>query len=118
MSSLLKVSHDFPSKVKGTSPSEDRYYVLVLFDISDQKKYRVLVKILKSYGNRVQKSIFEAQIKKTQIRALKASVERLMSSERFYNPDDNIRVYEISGYCEMTVFGERNSTLIEENIFV
>lgn len=105
-------------RVVGPSPAENRYYVLVLFDISEQKKYRLLLKILNRYGSRIQKSVFEAQLKASQIRELSESLERLMSSERFCNPNDNIRVYKVSGNCTATVLGDYKSNLMEENIFL
>lgn len=107
-----------PGRVNGPSPAENRYYVIVLFDISDAKKYRLLTKVLKGYGTRIQKSVFEAQLKRSQIKTLIASVEKLMSSRRFFNPDDNIRIYEIAGHCDLTIFGECHIDVIEDNIFV
>ena len=105
-------------KVAGTSPAESAYYVLVLFDISDAKKYRKLIGILKRYGMRVQKSVFEAQLKMAQIKELVEAIERLMSSARFYNADDNVRIYRVAGNCEVPIFGQYESNLTEENIFL
>ncbi|WP_303133520.1 CRISPR-associated endonuclease Cas2 [uncultured Olsenella sp.] len=113
----LNKTYRAPGKVRGTSPSEDTYYVLVLFDISEAKKYRFLVRALKKYGLRVQKSVFEAQITQSKLKRLLVQIERLMSSERFFNPDDNVRVYKIAGECELSVFGECVDTTFEENIF-
>lgn len=118
MASPLSVTHNAPGKLKGASPSEDRFYVTVLFDISETKKYRLLLKILKSYGTRVQKSVFEMQITRSQIKAMVSSIEKLMGSTRFYNPDDNVRIYEISGHCNLTVFGKFTDNLMEENVFI
>ena len=117
MENSLRKTELSPGKVGGASPAEDRFYVMVLFDISDQKKYRILIKILNRYCMRVQKSVFEAQLKMSQIRQLTNSVERLMSSTCFFAPEDNVRIYRISGNCTATVFGECKSNLIEENIF-
>ncbi len=50
-------------RIAGASPAENRYYVLVMFDIADPKKYRLLMRILKRYATRIQKSVFEAQLK-------------------------------------------------------
>ena len=105
-------------KTVGPSPAESRYYILILFDISDPKKYRTLLKVLKRYGSRVQKSVFEAQLKPLQIKEIIGAIERIMTLPRFYNPDDNIRIYKIASNCEMTVFGKYESNLIEENIFL
>lgn len=106
-----------PAKVHGASPSEDRYYILVLYDISDAKKMRLLVKILKRYGVRVQKSVFEGSVRQTQIRKMLQEIRRLMSSDRFFNANDNVRIYKIAGECELSVFGDYQSQELEENIF-
>lgn len=106
-----------PGKLSGASPSDCRYYILVLFDISNPKKYRILVKLLKQYCVRVQKSVFEGQLKSAQIRKLSDSIERLMAVEYYFDSNDNVRIYKIAGNCNLTVFGVYTSTIMEENIF-
>jgi len=118
MSAEAKKTELAVGKKAGASPTEDRFYVVVFFDIADAKKYRLLVKTLKSYGSRIQKSVFEAQLSRRQIRDLLAKVEQLMSSETYYNPSDNVRVYKIAGNCEITIFGANESSFLEENIFI
>jgi CRISPR-associated endonuclease Cas2 len=98
-------------KLPGASPASDRYYVVALFDISEAKKYRALLKILKSYSCRIQKSVFEAHLKRSQIKEMSAKIETLMTSERYYNPSDNVRLYRIAGNCALTVFGSYQSTI-------
>ena len=105
-------------KTAGASPAESTYYVLVLFDISDAKKYRNLMRLLKRYGTRIQKSVFEGQLRRSQIKELVGAIEKLMGSARFYNADDNVRIYKIASSCEVTVFGRYESNLTEENIFL
>ena len=117
MSASTAVTELTPGKLSGASPSDHRYYTLVLFDISNPKKYRMLVKLLKQYCVRIQKSVFEGQLKSAQIRELVYSIDRLMAAERYYDPNDNIRVYKIAGNCNLTVFGAYTSTIMEENIF-
>lgn len=104
-------------KVKGSSPAEDLYYVLVLFDIADSKKYRLLVKLLKRYSTRIQKSAFEAYLRTSQVKELVKEMDKLMESERYYNEDDNVRIYRIAGNCNVTVFGRVADNVPENNIF-
>lgn len=104
-------------KLHGASPSESRYYVLVLFDISDARKYRSFVKVVKRYATRVQKSVFEAYLKSFQVKEMIGLIERLMKSDAFFNPDDRVRIYKISGNCDVVDFGVHQSNLPEENIF-
>lgn len=111
------LTRSFPGKIKGASPSEDRYYVIVLFDISDAKKYRLLLKILLKYSSRVQKSVFEASLRNSQIKDMVGSIERLMASARYSNPQDKVRVYKIAGDCEMVVFGTCENANLSDDIF-
>ena len=74
--------------------------------------------MLKRHDSRVQKSVFKAQLKPSQIREVVESIGRIMTLPRFYNPDDSIRAYKIASNCGMTVFGRYESNLIEENIFL
>ena len=115
--SLPKVHQVSHGKINGASPSEDRFYTLIFYDISDAKKYRCLVKILKSYGTRVQKSVFEAQLKQSQIKELSTSIERLMLSKAYYNADDSVQIFRISGNCESTVYGFYNENILEDSLF-
>lgn len=114
VSPIRQVSH---GKIHGASPAEDRFYVLIFYDISNAKKYRCLVKILNSYGVRVQKSVFEAQLKREQIKDLSAEVGKLMADGRFYSAGDSIRIYKIAGNCEATIFGLYCDTSMEDNLF-
>lgn len=104
-------------KISGASPSEDRYYVLILFDISNSKKYRKLIKVLKKYSKRVQKSVFEAYIKPSQLKELLDSINHIMQMKNSFNPDDSVRIYKIASNCELVVYGEYKATIPEENIF-
>lgn len=112
---VQQVAH---GKVRGTSPAEDRFYTLIFYDISDAKKYRCLVKILKSYATRVQKSVFEAQLKRSQIRELSLSIEKLMLAKTYYNPNDSVQIFRIAGNCEATVYGLYSEHVLEESIFL
>lgn len=118
MACQLGVTADLAlGRISGASPADDRDYVLVLFDISDQKKYRALTKVFQRYGTRVQKSVFEAHLRRADIKGLLEATRRIMGSERFFNPSDNVRIYRIAGNCRLTVFGGYEPTLLEENIF-
>lgn len=113
----LKVAQRKVGRIKGSSPSVDQYYVVMLFDISEPKKYRALVKILKSYGSRIQKSVFEAQLQNSQIKHLIFQVGQLMGSKRYFNEADRVRIYKIAGNCEVTVMGEDSEAAMEDDIF-
>lgn len=63
--------------------------VLVIYDISNDKKRTRLAKVLQGYGERVQQSAFEASINKRKYQAL---VKQL---KRYAGKNDSIRIYKI-----------------------
>ena len=101
---MLKVHETRLGKIRGSSPAEDRYYVVVLFDISNQKKYRRIIKILNGYGDRIQYSIFEAYLRSAQIKEMVQKTRDVMANERYYDPKDKIRIYRVAGNCDLTIF--------------
>ena len=81
------------------SREEIKYIVLIIYDIMDDKHRRNLVKILSSFGLRVQKSAFEARLNKRQYNKL------LSKLDKYYRDDDNIRIYRLQEYEEVKVYG-------------
>ena len=90
---------------------EDKIFVLIIYDIIYNKKRTQFAKYLQSYGFRVQKSAFEALIKKKAYRKLIEGIEKYASAE------DSIRVYKISGKAQVKNFG-RNVSEIEEEVII
>ena len=81
------------------SREEVKYIVLIIYDITDDKHRRNIVKILSSFGIRVQKSAFEARLNKRQYNKL------LYKLDKYYRDDDNIRIYRLQEYEEVKVYG-------------
>ena len=79
-----------------------KYIVLIIYDISDDKHRRNLVKILSSFGLRVQKSAFEGRLNKRQYNKLLSKIDK------YYKDGDNIRIYRLQEYEEVKVYGTRN----------
>lgn len=116
----LKRSEKSYGRIVGATPAENKFYVLVMFDISDTKKYTVLTKLLKRYGYRIQNSIYEGYVKSSDYRDLVSKIDKIMGGKRFFNPDDRIRVYRISGSCNALIYGPQsdNDDLLETNLFL
>lgn len=53
-------------------------YVLVSYDISDQKRWRKVFKLMKGYGEHVQYSVFICQLTELQKAKLQASLEDII----------------------------------------
>ena len=119
MTELVKTERSF-GRVTGSSPSEHKFYVLVMFDVSDRKKYTLLVKHLKRYSYRIQNSVFEAHLKMADFKNLVAGIEKLMRSKRYFDAGDRVRVYRVSSTCETVIFGEFDSESIDldKNLFI
>lgn len=90
----------------------DKVFVLIIYDISDNKKRVKLSKLLLGYGFRIQKSAFEAFITKKKYREL---LERLPA---YASADESIRVYKIIGKGQVTTFGKIEDNSQEDIIVI
>lgn len=94
------------------NPGNDKVFVLIIYDITDNKKRLKLSKLLLGYGFRIQKSAFEAVITKKKYKEL---LSRLPS---FAGTDDSIRVYKIIGKGQVTAFGKAEEEKTEDIIII
>lgn len=89
-----------------------RYLVLIIYDISLTKRRNKLVKLLKRYAVRVQKSAFECVLDKRLFEKLIAQLDN------FFLEGDYIRVYRLTGNADVTVWGDVGETEYEEVIVI
>lgn len=85
-----------------TTPDEKKtneIFALIIYDIIDNKRRKLLVKYLQGYGFRVQKSCFEVILNKTLFKKLKAEIGKYATDE------DSIRIYQINGSGQVTCYG-------------
>mgnify|MGYP002510143765 CR=1 FL=1 len=77
-------------------------FVLVIYDIVDNKKRAKFAKMLEGYGKRVQKSAFEAMLSPR-------SYEKLIGEISKYVPknstEDSVRIYRILGKGKVLYWG-------------
>lgn len=64
-------------------------YVVVAYDIEDDRRRTRIARILEGYGERVQWSVFECHIEERHLQRLVRTLERVMC------PGDAIRVYRM-----------------------
>lgn len=83
---------------------ECKVYVLIIYDIIDNRKRVKLSKFLQGYGFRIQKSAFEAMLSPRLYQDLKKKIAAFASEE------DSIRVYKIIGKGQVTCFGKKDET--------
>ena len=93
--------------------SVKKLYVLIIYDIVDNKKRLAFAKKLNGYGFRVQKSAFEAMITESLYRKLIDEIPRMIDKEL-----DSVRVYKIRGSGEVNLCGVSPAIAEEEVIII
>ena len=72
----------------------DDMFVVVSYDIIDDKRRNRVLNELKNYGNHVQYSVFECDLTKDQIEELRAELHRIIDKRK-----DSVRYYFLCGSC-------------------
>jgi len=70
-------------------------HIVVVYDISDNKTRRIVGEILEAYGTRVNRSVFECQIKNEKQRK---SLELAILNEIDIGAD-SVRIYSVCANC-------------------
>ncbi|NJL00722.1 MAG: CRISPR-associated endonuclease Cas2 [Spirulinaceae cyanobacterium SM2_1_0] len=73
-------------------------FMVVSYDISDDKRRTKVHKILSSYGQWMQYSLFECDLTPTQYARLRDRLDRLIQP-----PDDSVRFYFLCACCQEKV---------------
>ena len=73
------------------SREEKIYTVIIIYDITDNKRRNRMAKFLEGYGVRVQKSAFEARLTKRRYTTMLIQAERIIDAET-----DSLRTYLLS----------------------
>lgn len=94
------------------NPNNDKVFVLIIYDIINNKTRTKLSKLLLGYGFRIQKSAFEAVITK---RKYKELLERLPA---FAGEEDSIRIYKIVGKGQVITFGKEAEETVEDVVVI
>jgi CRISPR-associated protein Cas2 len=108
----FRESYFFNTLEEGEAGAELKYFVLVIYDISENRRRNHLVKILKSFGVRVQKSAFEAILRPSKYQKLISKISSIPDK------NDSIRVYKIRGDGAVTIFGDQFTAEEQEVIII
>lgn len=90
-----------------------KLYVLIIYDIVDNKRRNAFAKKMNGYGFRVQKSAFEAMIPENLYQRLLADIPKMIDKAM-----DNVRIYKIRGEGEVTLFGDSRKITDDEVIII
>lgn len=92
--------------------ADRRLFVLVIYDIVDNKRRTKFARFLLGYGFRVQKSAFEAMIPPAKYEKLLREIPRYVGEE------DSVRLYKIIGKGQVKTWGNYESQEVEDIILV
>lgn len=73
-------------------------FIVVSYDIVEDRKRNRLAKILSNYGYRVQKSVFECQLDDGRYLRMKEQIDKHIDPET-----DSVRYYELCARCRRAV---------------
>lgn len=73
-------------------------FILVSYDIPDDKRRNMVCKTLKDYGERVQYSVFECLVNKEVARKMIERLLRIIKKE-----EDSLRIYHLCDSCHKKV---------------
>ena len=73
-------------------------YVIISYDIPEDKRRNKIHNILKSYGQWVQYSVFECDLTQTQYAKLRARLAKLIKADT-----DSIRFYFLCSCCQRKI---------------
>lgn len=68
-------------------------FIVVCYDIADERRRNRVGKILEGFGQRVQRSVFECDLSPSHLEKLKKRLARVIASE------DSLRYYYLCGQC-------------------
>jgi CRISPR-associated protein Cas2 len=74
-------------------------FVVISYDIKDDKRRSRIFKALKSFGQWMQYSVFECELEKMQFLKLKDRLDHLIEADK----DDSIRFYFLCESCKRQV---------------
>ncbi|MBI2374965.1 MAG: CRISPR-associated endonuclease Cas2 [Deltaproteobacteria bacterium] len=93
--------------------ANDRWYVVVTYDVADDLRRGQVAKTLEGYGERVQKSVFDCLLDERRLATLQESLRALIDQSR-----DSVRYYRLCAKCERTVTVQGTGEVREDEPFV
>ena len=69
-------------------------FYVISYDIPDNQRRNQLAKVLKGFGTRVQYSVFEAHLTRSQFEQMKQAVDRVIDPD-----EDSVRYYALCRAC-------------------
>lgn len=74
--------------------ADDTKHIIASYDISDDRRLQRVAKVMKDFGTRVLKSVFECNLSTAEYLEMKHRAEKVMDPH-----EDSIRFYFLCGKC-------------------
>jgi CRISPR-associated protein Cas2 len=74
-------------------------YLVVSYDIHDDKRCTRIHKALKNFGERIQFSVFECDLTKEQVLRMQYTLQRIIKEE----DQDSVRFYHLCDTCQRKI---------------
>ena len=84
--------------------------IVISYDVEPDRTRTRIAKLLKNYGERVQKSVFECDLEETELDGLVNRLQKTLGKAE----DGNIRVYKLCQTCWQMSFGLGGAVLLKE----
>lgn len=116
---ILRLKERWQSKMENyfwnteEQQSTKKIFVLIIYDIVNNKRRNKFAKLLNGYGMRIQKSSFEALVDKKLLEKLEKEIPKLIDSD-----EDSVRIYRMTGYGEVILFGQNQKLKNEEVVIL
>jgi len=90
-------------------------FVLVSYDIPDDRRRARLAKVLQDYGERVQYSVFECNLNQVQLKRLLREIGNVIEEKM-----DSVRVYRLCPACvgQIVALGQASPPAAEVSVYI
>ena len=92
--------------------STKKIFVLVIYDIVSNKRRNHFAQLLSGYAMRIHKYSYEALVDKKLLEKLEREIPKAINPE-----EDSVRIYRMTGYGEVILFGQ-NQKLENEEVVI
>ena len=78
-------------------------WFLIIYDIREPERLTKVAKIMEDYGQRVQKSVFEAKLERPALKRLQHRLVKVMDTE-----EDSVKFFRLCSQCweKVEVYGQ------------
>ncbi|MFZ3071223.1 MAG: CRISPR-associated endonuclease Cas2 [Anaerolineaceae bacterium] len=89
----------------------DKHFIVIVYDISNDKRRTKLHKLLKNFGSPVQYSVFECILSLAEIEKMKKDVKKILRPKT-----DHLRYYSLCNACKKKVEIIGRVEIVEEKL--